>query len=124
VNLNRRKVSLFRGDTLLKTYPIAVGRLGWETPTGTFQVNQMLQNPDWIHPFTNEMIPTDDPRNPLGKYWIGFWSDGHNSIGFHGTPDAESVGSASSHGCIRMYNQDIEELFHLVQLNTTVTVVQ
>jgi len=124
VRLGERKVALYRDKTLLKTYPIAVGRTGWETPTGTFQVNQKLQNPRWIHPFTDEVIAPDDPRNPLGRYWIGFWSDGRNAIGFHGTPNPDSIGSATSHGCIRMYNEDIEELFHLVQMDTQVRVIQ
>lgn len=124
ISLGRRQVSLYKGKTRVKSYTIAVGRRGWETPTGNFQVAQMLRNPTWIHPFTNEAIPGGDPQNPLGNYWIGFWTDGRNWIGFHGTPNPESVGKAASHGCIRMYNKDIEELFHKVSLGTVVTVVQ
>lgn len=122
VSLNSRKVALYQENRLIKTYPIAIGREGWETPTGTFRINQMLRNPNWIQPFTDELIPVDDPRNPLGGYWIGFWSDGRNAIGFHGTPDPGSVGTAVSHGCLRMYTEDIQELFQRVQPNTVVTV--
>lgn len=122
VSLDSRKVALYQGNQLIKTYPIAIGREGWETPTGTFHVHQMIQNPAWIQPFTDELISVDDPRNPLGGYWIGFWSDGRNAIGFHGTPDPGSVGSAVSHGCLRMYTEDIQELFQRVQPNTVVTV--
>jgi len=124
ISIEQRQVTLYQGTSKIKTYPIAVGRRGWETPTGTFQVAQMLRNPTWIHPFTEEKIAGGDPENPLGRYWIGFWTDGKNWIGFHGTPNPESVGKAASHGCIRMYNEDIEELFAQVNLGTPVTVVQ
>lgn len=124
INLSRHKVTLYRGKTQLKTYPIAVGRQGWETPTGNFQILEMLENPTWIHPLTGKAIPGGSHQNPLGHYWIGFWTNGHNWIGFHGTPNPDSVGKALSHGCIRMYNKDIEELFHQVSVGTPVTVVQ
>lgn len=124
ISLSRRQVTIYKGKSRIKSYPIAVGRRGWETPTGDFRVRQMLQNPTWIHPFTGESIQGGDPQNPLGHYWIGFWTDGKNSIGFHGTPNPESVGKPASHGCIRMYNKDVEELFHQVNLGTSVIVVQ
>ncbi|MES1022362.1 L,D-transpeptidase [Gloeocapsa sp. BRSZ] len=124
IQLNSRKVTLYQGETPIKSYPIAVGRPGWETPTGNFRVGQMLKNPTWISPLTDERIPGGHPENPLGSYWIGFWSDGRNSIGFHGTPNSETVGTAASHGCIRMYNEDVEELFSQVRLGTLVTVVE
>ena len=73
---------------------------------------------------TGKSIPGGTPGNPLGKYWIGFWTDGKNWIGFHGTPNPETVGTAASHGCLRMYNKDIEELFKVVSLGTLVTVVK
>lgn len=123
ISLSRRQVTLYKGNRT-KSYPIAVGRRGWETPTGNFRVGQMLRNPTWIHPFTGKAIQGGTPENPLGHYWIGFWTDGKNSIGFHGTPNPESVGKSASHGCIRMYNKDVEELFHQISLGTTVTVVR
>lgn len=111
INLGRRQVSLYQEGGRRKNYPIAVGRPGWETPIGEFRVMDMRQNPTWINPFTGKAISPQDPRNPLGGYWIGFWTDGRNWIGFHGTPNTDSVGSAASHGCVRMYRQDIAELF-------------
>jgi lipoprotein-anchoring transpeptidase ErfK/SrfK len=123
ISLSQRRVTLYRGTSSIKTYPIAIGRAGWETPTGTFAVRQMQENPVWIHPFTNERISNRDPRNPLGSRWIGFWTDGHNWIGFHGTTDTASVGRAVSHGCIRMHNADIEALFSQIDIGTPVTVV-
>jgi lipoprotein-anchoring transpeptidase ErfK/SrfK len=125
IRLSRRQVSLYKGEKLVKIFPIAVGKPGWETPKGTFQVKQMFRDPAWVHPLERGvMIPGGDPDNPLGRYWIGFWTDGKNWIGFHGTPNPKSVGTAASHGCIRMYNKDIEELFQIVSLGTEVKVVQ
>ncbi len=124
ISVSRRQVSVYQGKTRIKSYPIAVGRQGWETPTGNFQVRQMLKDPTWIHPFTGKSIPGGDPENPLGHYWIGFWTNGKNWVGFHGTPNPESVGQAASHGCIRMYNQDVQQLFQQVRVGTPVTVVR
>lgn len=125
IKLSRRQVTLYRGDTVIKSYAIAVGRSGWETPRGTFQVKQMFRDPTWIHPLKKGVIiPGGDPENPLGRFWIGFWSNGKNWIGFHGTDNPKSVGTAASHGCIRMYNADVEELFKKVSLGTEVKVVQ
>ncbi|MBW4500797.1 MAG: L,D-transpeptidase [Scytonema hyalinum WJT4-NPBG1] len=125
ISLSRRQVTLYRGKTQIKSYPIAVGRRGWQTPIGNFRVREMLENPTWIHPLKKGIaIPGGDPENPLGRYWIGFWTNGKNWIGFHGTPNPESVGKAVSHGCIRMYNKDVEELFSLVGIGTPVTVVR
>ncbi|HBB33560.1 MAG TPA: L,D-transpeptidase [Cyanobacteria bacterium UBA8803] len=123
INLSRRQVTLYDDNMPLKSYPVAIGRPGWETPTGNFQVVQMFENPRWINPLTGEAIPGGDPQNPLGRYWIGFWTNGRDWIGFHGTPNPNSVGKAASHGCIRMYNKDIEELFYSVTVGTPVTVV-
>lgn len=125
ISLSRRRVGVFKGKSLIKSYPIAVGRPGWETPIGTYQIRQMLRNPTWIHPLKKGIaIPGGDPENPLGRFWIGFWTDGKNWIGFHGTPNPKSVGTAASHGCIRMYNKDVEELFKKVSLGTQVKVVK
>jgi hypothetical protein len=125
IRLSQRRVTVYRGKTPVKSYAIAVGKPGWETPKGTYKVQQMFRNPTWIHPLKKGItIPGGDPENPLGRYWIGFWTDGKNWIGFHGTPNPKSVGTAASHGCIRMYNQDIEELFQKVSLGMEVKVVQ
>jgi lipoprotein-anchoring transpeptidase ErfK/SrfK len=117
------QVWAYKDDIMVKAYPVAVGRSGWETPTGDYQVRQLIQNPVWVNPITGEEIAAGSPKNPLGHYWIGFWTDGDKWIGLHGTPDPKSIGKADSHGCIRMYSQDVEELFHQVQVGTTVSVV-
>lgn len=121
LNLSDRKVYVYRGETLEKSYPVAIGRPGWETPTGEFEVFSQIVDPGWTNPFDGSQMPPG-PDNPLGERWIAFWTDGTNSIGFHGTPNRDSVGQAASHGCIRMYNEDVRELFDIVALGTPVIV--
>jgi len=121
VNLSKRKVYVYRKDTLLTSYPIAIGQVGWETPTGTFQVWHRRRNPEWMHPITGEVIQAG-ADNPLGSRWIGFWSDGRTELGFHGTNQEELIGQAVSHGCIRMRNPDVEALYDQVEDGTPVVV--
>ncbi len=123
VDLSDRQVTLYNGDQLQASYTVAIGQAGWETPTGTFTVIEMLKDPPWEHPITKELIRAD-PRNPLGSRWISFWTDGNHAIGFHGTNADDSVGQAVSHGCLRMLNPDIEALYEQVALGTTVVVIE
>jgi hypothetical protein len=122
VSIRRRTVTAFNGETRLKTYPVAVGREGWSSPIGEHRVLQAIEYPAWQNPFTGDVIPSKDPENPLGDRWIGFWTDGKDWSGFHGTPNRSSVGTAASHGCIRMYNEDVRELFSQVKVGTIVRV--
>lgn len=122
LRLGQRRVEVYRGETLEASYPVAVGKPGWETPTGDFAVLSTIENPGWTSPFTNEVLPPG-PDSPLGERWIAFWTDGENMIGFHGTPNRASIGQAASHGCVRMYNEHIRELYELVDIGTPVTVV-
>lgn len=124
IHLKQRQLIFYQGSIAVKRYAIGIGRQGWETPLGNFRVIQKKRNPIWINPFTNESVPANDPRNPLRGYWIAFWTDGNNWIGFHGTLDDRTIGRAASHGCIHMYRQDLAELFSLVSLGTPVAVVQ
>ncbi|MGP1387753.1 MAG: L,D-transpeptidase family protein [Thainema sp.] len=121
IRLRDRKVYVYERDQVKATFPIAIGRSGWETPTGEHQVLQMIKDPSWQNPFNGTVIPAG-PDNPLGTRWIGFWTDGQNYIGFHGTPNENSVGTAASHGCIRMYNRDVVQLFEMVEVGTVVRV--
>ncbi|XFA72914.1 L,D-transpeptidase [Thermosynechococcaceae cyanobacterium Okahandja] len=124
ISLSRRQITLYQGPVRLRTYPVAVGRPGWETPVGQFQIQEMIRDPAWKNPFNGSVIAGGHPRNPLGRRWIGFWSDGKNWIGLHGTPNPDSIGHAISHGCVRMHNRDIEELFEKVRLGIPVIVVR
>jgi lipoprotein-anchoring transpeptidase ErfK/SrfK len=121
IKLSQRRVYVYQNDKLKVSYPIAVGKAGWETPMGTYKVIDMQRDPAWEHPWSGEVIPPG-PDNPLGARWIGFWTDGRNFIGFHGTPNEHLVGQAVSHGCIRMRNKDILALYALVSMGTPVKV--
>ncbi len=121
VKLSERRVYLYQGDQLQASYPIGIGKRGWETPTGSFRVFSMLEHPGWTNPITGARI---NPGNstPLGSRWVAFWNDGVDQIGFHATPDRTSVGKAASHGCLRMYDEDARALYEQVKLGTWVTV--
>jgi lipoprotein-anchoring transpeptidase ErfK/SrfK len=110
-------------------YPVAIGRPQWPTPTGKFQINQMIENPDFVvFDFSNPERSKDRGRiapginNPLGLRWIGFAYDHGWAIGFHGTQKTEVLGQAVSHGCVRMSNPDVVNVFPRVKLGTPVIV--
>ncbi|MCV3215781.1 L,D-transpeptidase [Plectonema radiosum NIES-515] len=123
VDLSDRRAYVYARDEVIASYPIAVGKKGWETPTGSFQIMHMQHYPAWRHPITGKVFAAGTD-SPLGDRWIGFWSDGRNQIGFHGTPDVEVIGTAISHGCLRMRNPDVRMLYKQVGLGTTVIVRQ
>ena len=109
-------------------YPVAIGRKKYPTPTGRFRINEMVKDPDFVRfDFENPKaknkgrIPPG-PNNPLGLRWIGFAQEHGWAIGFHGTSKTDVLGQAVSHGCVRMSNSDIVQLFDRVKLGTTVVV--
>jgi lipoprotein-anchoring transpeptidase ErfK/SrfK len=122
LKLKEKKVYVYNGSTVIAKYPVAVGKKGWETPTGEWYVMEKIANPAWTN-FKNGTVISAGSKNPLGERWIGFWTDGKDVIGFHGTPDTKSVGKAVSHGCVRMFDKDVKALFPLVKVGTTVKVV-
>lgn len=122
LKLKERRVYLYENDKLAVKYPVAIGKPGWETPTGNFKVIQMIKDPAWAHPFKKGVVLPPGPNNPLGRRWIAFWTDGTNAIGFHGTPNESVMGRAVSHGCVRMRNKDAIALYDRVGLGTSVVV--
>ena len=138
LNRQKRQLMLLENGTLKRRYPAAVGTVGWETPVGSFQVLDKQVNPVWEHPVTGAAIPPG-MQNPLGSRWIGFHRDcsgrqgwdgeryldvqGCTVAGFHGTPHRWTVGRAVSHGCVRLYDEHVQEVFELVQVGTPVTVL-
>jgi lipoprotein-anchoring transpeptidase ErfK/SrfK len=125
VSRNETKVRLFKRGKLEKTYTVAVGSPEYPTPTGQFVVQTMQVNPSWNVPnsawagsLAGQTIPGGSPNNPLVARWIGF----NGSVGFHGTASAGSLGSAASHGCIRMAPSDVIDLYKRVKLGTPVYV--
>lgn len=121
VDLSDRTVYLYRDQKLMASYRVAVGQPGWETPVGSFRIRQMVKNPVWQHPITDQIFPPG-AVNPLGVRWIGFAADEHMKLGFHGTTGENAIGQAVSHGCLRMKNRDVTALFSQVSLGTVVTV--
>lgn len=121
VDLSDRKAYLFQGETLVARYPVAIGRPGWETPVGTFQITDMQTNPAWISPHTGRRVPPS-PNSPIGDRWIEFASKGEFKVGFHGTNQPNSVGLAASDGCLRMRRHDIHQLYSTVHIGTPVIV--
>jgi lipoprotein-anchoring transpeptidase ErfK/SrfK len=121
VDLSDRQVSLYHNDVWQATYDIAIGREGWETPSGNFTVLNMQEHPVWQNPISGEVVESP-AENPLGSRWIGFWTDGTHQIGFHGTNQEESIGQAISHGCVRMRDSEIQQLFTQVTIGTPVIV--
>ncbi len=112
-------------------YPIGIGRIGWQTPTGTLSIIQKKKDPDWRVPavvaedmakrgvILPEVVPAG-PDNPLGAYMMRM---SNYSYLIHGTNNPQGVGRRTSAGCVRMYPEDIERLFAIVPLNTQVTIV-
>ncbi len=118
------KLLLMDGGTLFKVYDIAIGRQG-RTPEGTFKVVNKLREPAWTPPGRN--IPYGDPENVLGTRWLGLEATGDTDqalrgYGIHGTWEPESIGSAASEGCVRLQNDDVNELFDIVPVGTKVTI--
>jgi lipoprotein-anchoring transpeptidase ErfK/SrfK len=115
---------LFKHLRLVRTYGIAVGRAGLETPAGLYDIDDKQVNPSWHVPtsawagdLAGRIIPPG-PEDPIKARWMGFW----DGAGIHGTDDYASIGSAASHGCIRMTIPDVEALYDLVPLHTPIYV--
>ncbi|MBU1086975.1 MAG: L,D-transpeptidase family protein [Candidatus Omnitrophica bacterium] len=101
----------------IKTYPVATGANNI-TPAGEFTITSRLKNPVWFH--KGEIIPPDNPRNALGSRWLGL---DNPQYGIHGTIQPDLIGQQVSHGCVRMLNKDVEELFDLVPTGTKVSII-
>lgn len=122
LKLKEKKVYVYKGDKLITKYPVAIGKKGTETPTGEWQVMEKIKNPAWTSFKTGEVF-APGRENPLGSRWIGFWTDGKDMVGFHGTSNLKSIGTAASNGCVRMFNRHVKALYPLVKVGTTVKVV-
>ncbi|PTQ53023.1 MAG: hypothetical protein HSCHL_2100 [Hydrogenibacillus schlegelii] len=111
---------VYEGDRLVKTFPIAVGRLGDETPAGVYRIVTKLEHPY----YRAKNIPGGDPRNPLGSHWLGLNVPGTDGsiYGLHGTNDPSSIGHNASSGCIRLYNDDVRWLYEHLPLGTEVEI--
>lgn len=119
VSKGNHRLSLLLGGEFFAIFAVGTGREN-STPEGEFEIATKLIDPVW---FSSEgPIPPGDSRNILGTRWMGF-QDPHASYGIHGTTQPETVGTASSSGCVRMLNSEVELLFDLLPRGTRVTVV-
>jgi lipoprotein-anchoring transpeptidase ErfK/SrfK len=116
------ELRLWNDLKLVKTYPIAVGQQGLETPAGTYTIDDKQVNPSWHVPdspwagdLAGQVIPPG-PEDPIKARWMGFY----NGAGIHGTDETSSIGTAASHGCVRMLIPDVIELYDQVPLGTPI----
>ncbi|MBQ8003092.1 MAG: LysM peptidoglycan-binding domain-containing protein [Clostridia bacterium] len=104
INISAKTLSVYREGNIIKEYPIATGKPATPTPQGVFTIiNKQL-----------------NPGGPYGTRWLGLSIRGY---GIHGTNAPESIGTAASNGCIRMFNSDIEELFDITNTGTVVRIL-
>lgn len=123
VNRSSRVLTLYREARKVRTFRIAVGTSQHPTPRGLFSIVQKQRNPTWIppdSPWAKGLGPIPPgPGNPLGTRWMGTSA---SAVGIHGTPASGSIGTAASHGCIRMYIRDAEWLYERVKVGTPVLI--
>jgi lipoprotein-anchoring transpeptidase ErfK/SrfK len=124
VNRSAFRLTLYKDLKLAKTYRIGVGQAGYETPTGLYHVQNKAVNPAWTMPNSDWVAPADRGKvipggvseNPLKARWLGIY----DGAGIHGTDATGSIGTAASHGCIRMLIPDVIELYDQVPVGSPI----
>ncbi|WP_141201760.1 L,D-transpeptidase family protein [Paludifilum halophilum] len=118
IDLAINRLILFKNGTVQNVYPVATGRTPSLTPEGTFTIITKFIKPGW------KGIPGGVPENPLGERWLGLKVNGDQgrTYGIHGTNNPQSIGSHASSGCVRMYNEDVIQLYDTVPIGTPVTI--
>ena len=127
LNMPEHRLYYYLPDSRVMTFPLGVGREGQETPAGSYRIGQKRTNPIWYVPRSiqaemevpRKMVPPG-PNNPLGKYWMRL---SHTTYGIHGTNNPWAIGRRVTHGCIRLYPEDIAFLYPRVPKGTPVRVV-
>ena len=117
VDKSQNLLFLKRAGDVIKTYTVSTGKNN-STPLGNFKIVNKLENPTWYK--TGAIIEPNDPDNLLGSRWMGFDLD---SYGIHGTNKPEELGQQITLGCVRMNNEDVEELFDIVPVGTEALIV-
>jgi len=117
------KLRVYKDLKLDKTYPIAVGAAGYDTPAGLYTIANTAENPAWHVPnspwagkLAGKVIPGGAPDNPIKSRWLGVY----DGVGIHGTSDRGSIGSSASHGCLRMLVEDVEDLYPRVPVGAPI----
>jgi hypothetical protein len=119
------KLRYFKNLKFKRSYGVAVGAPGYETPTGRFSIHNKAVNPAWSAPdepwagaYRNEVVEGGSAENPLKARWMGIVG----GVGIHGTAAEYSIGTAASHGCIRMRVADVIDLYDRVPVGTAVLI--
>jgi len=124
VNRGNRTLTLYRDQRQVRQFRVAVGTPSHPTPRGLFRIIQKQRNPTWFppdSPWAKGLGPVPPGSgNPLGTRWMGTSAP---AIGIHGTPSSWTIGTAASHGCIRMYINQAEWLYARIHIGTPVLIV-
>ncbi len=125
VSKRERRVRLFKNLKFNRSYGVAIGQPAYPTPSGLFSIQSKQVNPTWSvpnSPWAGELQGTTvqggSAANPLKARWMGIV----NGVGFHGTGEDSSIGSAASHGCLRMHVSDVIALYSRVPVGTPVLI--
>ena len=118
VSIPDRKLAVVESGRVVKIFSTAVGAERTPSPTGSFELVDRIANPTW---YTKGKVVGPGRANPLGTRWLGLSLKGY---GIHGTNNPASIGHDLSHGCIRMRNQDVEQLFERVRVGDEVDLVE
>jgi lipoprotein-anchoring transpeptidase ErfK/SrfK len=123
VNRSSFQLTFYKNLKPAKTYGIAVGQVGLETPAGLYRIQNKAVDPawsvpnsDWAGELAGTVVPGGTPQNPLKARWMGIY----DGAGIHGTDVESSIGTAASHGCIRMRIPEVIELYDQVPVNAPV----
>ena len=119
VNLASRILTLYENGIKTRLYPVAVGKEWTPTPTGRFVVEEKQEDPAWADPKREEIVVPPGENNPLGTRWMGIGG----YYGIHGTNAPSSIGDYMSNGCIRMFDEDAQELFSIVPTGARVEII-
>jgi lipoprotein-anchoring transpeptidase ErfK/SrfK len=109
-------LTLKADNEVLKTYVVATGTNN-STPVGAFKITDKLENPTWYN--SGAVVPPGSPENGLGTRWMGITAKGY---GIHGTIEPEKLGQQVTAGCVRMKNEEVEELYSWIPPGTEVTI--
>ena len=121
ISVDKSKNVLFlkkKNGEIFKTYAVSTGK-DYCTPTGTFTIEEKLVSPVWYK--VDAVVEPNSPEYELGSRWMGISEPGY---GIHGTKDESSIGQYITSGCVRMKNEDVEELYTIVPSGTSVTIIE
>jgi lipoprotein-anchoring transpeptidase ErfK/SrfK len=117
VSIPDRKLAVIEDDRVVRIFDTAVGAPHSPSPAGVYKIVNSIEDPTW---YTKGRTVPRGPGNPLGTRWLGLSVKGY---GIHGTNVPSSIGKNASHGCIRMRNRDVEQLFKMVAVGDEVQLV-